>query len=72
MDDEAVRDLVRAREDALKDLKAATARLKAFLLRQDIRYEGRANGARPLCAGWPRWSVRRQRSRLSSKNTAGP
>jgi transposase len=40
--DEAVRDLVRAREDALKDGKAAKARLKAFLLRQDLRYEGRA------------------------------
>ncbi len=40
--DEAVRDLVRAREDALKDGKAAKARLKAFLLRQDIRYEGQA------------------------------
>jgi transposase len=34
---------VRAREDVLKDLKAAKVRLKAFLLRQDIRYEGRAN-----------------------------
>ncbi len=43
MEDEALRDLVRAREDALKDIKAAKARLKAFLLRQDIRYEGRAN-----------------------------
>src|SRR5215813_5904147 len=40
--DEAIRDLVRAREDSLKDRKAAKARLKAFLLRQDIRYEGRA------------------------------
>jgi transposase len=27
----------------MRDLKAATYRLKAFLLRQDIRYEGRAN-----------------------------
>ena len=43
VDDEAIRDLVRAREDVLKDLKAAKVRLKAFLLRQDIRYEGRAN-----------------------------
>lgn len=43
VEDEAIRDLVRAREDALKDLKAAKVRLKAFLLRQDIRYEGRAN-----------------------------
>src|SRR5215475_12302978 len=42
VEDEAIRDLVRAREDALKDGKAAKARLKAFLLRQDIRYEGRA------------------------------
>lgn len=42
-EDEAVRDLVRAREDTLKDGKAAKARLKAFLLRQDMRYEGRAN-----------------------------
>jgi transposase len=42
VDDEAIRDLVRAREDALKDLKAAKARLTAFLLRQDIRDEGRA------------------------------
>ena len=43
VEDEAIRDLVRAREDALKDIKAAKVRLKAFLLRQDIRYEGRAN-----------------------------
>jgi transposase len=42
-DDEAIRDLVRAREAVLQDLKAAKVRLKAFLLRQDIRYEGRAN-----------------------------
>jgi transposase len=41
--DEAIRDLGRAREDSLKDGKAAKARLKAVLLRQDIRYEGRAN-----------------------------
>ena len=42
VEDEAIRDLTRAREDALRDLKAAKYRLKAFLLRQDIRYEGRA------------------------------
>jgi transposase len=42
VDDEAIRDLTRAREDALRDLKAAKFRLKAFLLRQDIRYTGRA------------------------------
>src|SRR5713226_5885745 len=43
VEDEALRDVVRAREEVLKDLKAAKVRLKAFLLRQDIRYEGRAN-----------------------------
>jgi transposase len=42
LEDEAMRDLSRAREDALRDLKAAKFRLKAFLLRQDIRYAGQA------------------------------
>jgi transposase len=42
VDDEAIRDLTRAREDAINDLKAAKFRLKAFLLRHDIRYTGRA------------------------------
>jgi transposase len=41
--DEAIRDLARAREDILGDLKSAKFRLKAFLLRHDIRYTGRAN-----------------------------
>lgn len=44
-----MRDLVRACEDALRALKAAKVRLKAFLLRQDLRYEGRATwGPAPL------------------------
>jgi transposase len=42
VEDEAIRDRSRAREDALRDLKAAKPRLKAFLLRRDIRYTGRA------------------------------
>jgi len=42
IEDEAMRDVSRGREDAMRDLKAAKYRLKAFLLRQDIRYEGRA------------------------------
>jgi transposase len=40
--DEAIRDLTRAREDTIGDLKAAKFRLKAFLLRHDMRYTGRA------------------------------
>jgi len=42
IEDEAIRDLSRGREDAMRDLKATKYRLKAFLLRQDIRYAGRA------------------------------
>jgi transposase len=42
LEDEAIRDLTRAREDTIGDLKAAKFRLKAFLLRHDSRYTGRA------------------------------
>jgi transposase len=42
VEDEALRDLARAREEAIRDRKAAKNRLKAFLRRQDIRYAGRA------------------------------
>jgi transposase len=42
VEDEAIRDLSRGREDAIRDLKAAKFRLEAFLLRQDLRYTGRA------------------------------
>jgi transposase len=43
VEDEAIRDLSRAREDTVKDLKRAKSRLKSFLLRHDIRYSGTAN-----------------------------
>jgi transposase len=42
VEDEAIRDLRRAREEVIRDLKTAKFRLNAFLLRQDIRYTGRA------------------------------
>jgi transposase len=42
-EDDAIRDLPRARDDAISDCKDAKLRLKAFLLRHDIRYSGRAN-----------------------------
>jgi transposase len=45
VNDEALRDLSRAREDTRRALKAAKLRLKAFLLRHDIRY-----------TGWATWS----------------
>ena len=42
VEDEAIRDLSRAREEAIRELKAAKFRLNAFRLRHDIRYTGRA------------------------------
>tara|TARA_R110002126_G_scaffold138000_1_gene282335 strand:+ start:153 stop:1307 length:1155 start_codon:yes stop_codon:yes gene_type:complete len=42
-EDEAVRDLSRAREIAMKDLKDAKYQLKALLLRNNINYKGTAN-----------------------------
>ncbi len=41
--DESIRDLTRARSDAVHDLTRAKQRLKAFLLRQGYRYSGKAN-----------------------------
>ena len=43
IEDEARRDLSRGRYDAMQDLKRSKRRLKSFLLRHDIRYEGRAS-----------------------------
>jgi transposase len=42
-EDEAIRDLSRAREVAMKDLKDAKYQLKAILLRNNIQYAGTAN-----------------------------
>jgi len=43
VEDEALRDLSRAREDTLHDLKAVKLRLKSFLLRLGLHYTGRAD-----------------------------
>ena len=42
VEDEAIRDLARARAEAIRDRQAAKNRLQAFLRRPDSRYEGRA------------------------------
>ena len=44
VEEEAIRALARAREDAISDRKDATVRPQAFVLRQDSRDVGRANG----------------------------
>jgi transposase len=41
--DEAIRDLCRARTDAVKDQRAARFRLKAFLLRHGYKYSGKSS-----------------------------
>jgi transposase len=56
VEDEAIRDLSRAREDAIGDRKAAQLRLKAFLLRHDIRSTGRATWG-PAHLRWLREGV---------------
>jgi transposase len=43
VEDEAIRDLSRAREDTISDLKDAKFRLNACLLRHALRYVGRAH-----------------------------
>ncbi len=45
--DEAMRDLVRAREDAVAMQRQARHRLSALLLRNDLRYAGGSRAARP-------------------------
>ena len=51
IDDAAMRDLSRAREEPRRELKAAKLRRKAFWLRHDIRSPGRAHG-RPAHLRW--------------------
>jgi len=49
--DEAMRDLVRAREDAVEVRHGARMQLKAFLLRQGVRYSGKTSWG-PAHARW--------------------
>src|SRR5512136_165377 len=45
--DEAIRDLCRARTDAVDDQRRCRLRLKAFLLRHGYHYQGKANWSQP-------------------------
>ncbi len=45
--DEAIRDLCRARTDAVDDRRRSRLRLKSFLLRHGYRYQGKANWSQP-------------------------
>lgn len=52
--DEAIRDLARAREDAVNARTQARLQLKAFLLRHDVRYAGKT----AWCGAHERWLAR--------------
>lgn len=53
-EDEAIRDLLRAREDTIRVQRNARHRLKALLLRQDVRYAGKT----AWTAAHERWLAR--------------
>ena len=48
VEDEALRDLVRAWSAAKQDLRQARQRLKSFLLQHGVRYSGKANWGRRI------------------------
>ena len=52
-DEEALRDLVRAREDVRGDLMRARHRVGKLLLRHDVRFGGQAAGPKRTASGWP-------------------
>ena len=51
LEDEAIRDLSRAREDAVNSRVQARHQLKGFLLRHDVRYTGKT----AWCGAYDRW-----------------
>ena len=72
VEDEAIRDLSRARADTIRELKAAKYRLKAFLRDRISGMRAVPPGGPRICAGWRQWSVPRRRSRWSSRSTSAP
>jgi transposase len=59
VEDAAIRDLSRARDDVMRDLKAAKFRLqKCFCCSMISAIRARPPGGRPTCAGSLQWSVR--------------
>jgi transposase len=72
VEDEAIRDLTRGREDVLRDLKDAQFRLQACLLRPDRRSGAGLIGARPTSDGSPKASVPPRRTQSFCKNMSEP
>jgi len=57
VDDEAIRERSRAREETLRELQAAQVRRTAFVRRTLSALRGGPMGARPTCADSVRWSA---------------
>jgi transposase len=72
VEDEAIRDLSRAREDALRDLKPPSSGSKRFCCGTTSATRARPPGDRPTSAGSLRWSARPARSPSSAKQMSGP
>ena len=70
--DEAIRDLVRAREDAVREQRNVRHRLKALLLRTASPTAAVAAGAPHICAGWAPFDCHTRPSRLHSRSTCTP
>lgn len=69
--DEAIRDLSRAREDAVNSRTQARHQLKGFLLRHDVRYTGKTS----WCGVHDRWLARltaQQRQWLKRRQAVEP
>jgi transposase len=67
-EDEAIRDLTRAREDARLAERRAKQRVISFLLRHNFIYPGKNLGPRPISSGWVMWGCNIQPRRLHSRN----
>jgi hypothetical protein len=72
VEDAAMCDLGRAREETLRARKAAKCRLKPFSCGRTCGRRAGPPGARPTCGGSAQWSVLPRRRRSSSKQTSGP
>ena len=69
---EAIRDLVRCREDMKGIERHARQRLCGFLLRHGQVYGAKVGGRRPIFAGWLRCTWRIRRSTSSCRNISIP
>ena len=72
VEEEALRDLVRAREDLRGDLMRARHRLAKLLLRHEVRFDGpKPTGPRRIWGGWPAWRLEQPASQRALEDYRG-